>query len=137
MDGAEFDEFVLANMPSYIAINYQRVLKAQQPRERVNLIVHIYDLLLRTVTITLVSQYLDQDRSRVNDPDLNDLLLNQFSNYDLTLGTWQKIFFTAFNVYRGKANLFFMPELYDFYWDSSAVPHKRRLEMEQTIGRLT
>src|SRR5207302_848156 len=111
MEEADFNASILANMPYFIAVNYQRLLEAQQPRERVNFIVHIYDLLLRTVTITLVSQYLAQDRSRVNDPDLNDLLLNQFSNYDLTLGTWQKIFFTAFNVYRGKANLFFMPEL--------------------------
>ncbi len=137
MDGAGFDEFVLANMPSFIAVNYQRLLETQQPQERINLIVHIYDLLLRIVTIILVSQYLSQERSRVNDPFLNDLLLHKFSTYDLTLDTWQKIFFTAFNVYQGKAKLFFMPELYEFYWDSSAVPHRPRLAVGQTIERFT
>jgi hypothetical protein len=137
MDGAGFDEFVLANMPSFIAVNYQRLLEAQQPQERTNLIVHIYDLLLRIVTIILVSQYLSQERSRVNDPFLNDLLLHKFSTYDLTLDTWQKIFFTTFNVYQGKAKLFFIPELYEFYWDSSAVPHRPRLAVEQTIERFT
>src|SRR5258708_2065218 len=137
MEEADLNEFILTNMPYFIAVNYQRLLEAQQPQERVHLIVHIYDLLLRILTITLVSQYLSEDRSRVNDPFLNDLLLNKFSTYDLTLDTWQKIFFTAFNVYQGKAKLFFIPELYNFYWDTSVVPPRPRLDVKQTIERLT
>src|SRR5947207_13990388 len=89
MEDTDFHAFILANMPYFIAVNYQRVLEAQQAQERVNLIVHIYDLLLRTVTIILVSQYLSQDRSRVNDPFLNDLLLHKFPTDSLTLDIWQ------------------------------------------------
>jgi len=144
MKEADFNEFILANMPYFIAVNYQHLLEAQKPQERVNLIVHIYDLLLRTVTITLVSQYLrylSQDQSHVNNPDLkdlNDLLWNQFANDELTLDIWQDIFFAAFKFYRGsKAKLMFMPELYNFYWDTSAVPHTPGVEVVKTIKRLT
>jgi hypothetical protein len=55
MTRAEFDEFVLTCMPTFIAINYQRLLEAQDPQEQVALILHIYNLGLRALTINLVS----------------------------------------------------------------------------------
>jgi GTPase SAR1 family protein len=122
-------------MPSFVAVNYQRLLEAQQPQERVRLIVHFYDLLLRMLSIALVSQYLSQDRSRVNGPSLNDLLLNKFPT-DLTLDLWQRILFSAFEVYQGKANLFFLSELYGFYWNTMR-PHTSHPHVKQTIERLT
>jgi hypothetical protein len=140
MEEAGFDTSMLAKMPYFIAVNYQRLLEAQEPRERVNRIVYLYDLLLRTVTIILVSQYfihLSQDRVRVNNPYLNELLLEKFPAHSLTLDTWQKIFVEAFNAYQGKPSMFFMPELYGFYWDASTIPHQPRLEVEQAVGRLT
>src|SRR5579863_3432615 len=119
MDNAEFDEFVLANMPYFIAVNYQRLLETQNPQERVKLILHIYNLVIRTLTISLVSQYLIQDREDLNEPSLNDLLLHTFPTTFLTLDIWQKIFFTLLRVYKSKSNRLFMPELHDFYWDTS------------------
>lgn len=137
MEEADFNELILNNMPSFVAVNYQRLLEAQQPQERVRLIVHLYDLLLRMLTIALVSQYLENNKEdRVNDPYLNRLLLDRFPT-DLTVDLWQKILFSAFEVYEGKVNLFFMSELYDFYWNTSTEPHSRRLEVKQNIERLT
>jgi hypothetical protein len=50
MDGATFDKFILANMPHFIAMHYQRLLKTQQPQEQVELIVQIYNLVLRCIS---------------------------------------------------------------------------------------
>ena len=58
MNEAPFDTFILANMPHFIAMHYQKLLKAQQPQEQVKLTIQIYNLILRTLTIILVSQYL-------------------------------------------------------------------------------
>ncbi len=43
MPTTEFNEFVLTHMPTFIAINYQRLLKVQDPREQVEMILHIYN----------------------------------------------------------------------------------------------
>jgi hypothetical protein len=137
VEEADLNEFIVATMPYFIAVNYQHLLEAQKPRERVHHMIYLYDLVLRTVTITIVSQYLGQERSRVNDPHLNDLLLNQFPTHFLTLDTWQKIFFIALRAYEGKKKLFFMPELYDFYWDTSGASYHPRRDVEQTFEDLT
>lgn len=129
------DEFVLDNMPHFIAMNYQRLLAAQSPRERVELALHIYNLSLRILTISLVSQYLIRDKDRVSDPYLNQLLLQKFPH--LTLDAWHQLLFTTLRAYEGNQDLFFMPELYDFYWDTSTLPHRRRVEVERPFERLT
>ena len=133
----DFDRFMTSRMPSFIAINYQRLLEVRKAQERVNQIVHVYELVLRFMTITLISQYLLEDRSRVNDADLNNLLLNRFPSDSLTLDVWQGIFFTTFEVYVGKAKLLFMPELYGLYWDDSNPRHERRETTIRAFERLT
>ena len=135
MSDSVFDEFILVNMPHFIAVNYQRLLEAQAPRKRVELALHIYNLGLRALTIGVVSQYLIRDRERVADPYLNELLLQKFPH--LTLDAWQQLLFTSLKAYEGKRDLFFMPELYDFYWDTSSLPHRRRVEVEQPFDHLT
>jgi hypothetical protein len=122
-------------MPHFIAVNYQRMLEAPAARERVKRAVHVYDLGLRALTIALVSQYLIRDRGEVCDPYLNDLLLQKFPH--LTLDAWQQLFFASLKAYEGKRDFFFMPELYDFYWETSTLPHGRRAEVERPFERLT
>ena len=129
------DEMVLKTMPHFIAVNYRQLLGAEAARERVKLGLHIYNLGLRALTISVVSQYLIRDREKVSDPYLNELLLQKFPR--LTLDGWQQLLFASLKAYEGKRDLFFMPELYDFYWDISALPHRRRVEVEQPFHRLT
>ena len=117
MGPSDSDSQVLQSMPTLIARNYQAMLDARQPQQRVNRALHLYNLILRTLTITLVSEYLVHDKEAVRDPQLNDLLLHKFPH--LTLDAWQKILFTCLRAYEGKRDLFFMPELYDFYWDTA------------------
>jgi hypothetical protein len=131
----EFSEFVLSNMPYFISVNFQRLLEAETLQDRVKWMLHIYNLVLRALTLGLVSQYLTRDRDKVSDSYLNQLLLEKFPR--LTPDAWKMIFFASLKVYEGNRDLFFMPELYDFYWDTSTLPHQPRPEVEQPFERLT
>src|SRR5258708_4139050 len=135
MEEADFNEFIVANMPYLIAVNYQRLLEAQQPQEQVKLILHIYNLGLRALTINLVSQYLIRDKENMDDVYLSELLREKFDH--LTTGAWEEIFFTALRAYEGKQDLFFMPELHDFYWDTTTLPYRKRNEVKPPFDRLT
>ena len=130
-----FDEFVLHQMPDFVAVNYHRALLAKSPRERVECYLHLYTLVLRAPAIILVSQYLLYNRREVRDAYLNDLLWDDFPH--LTLDVWQKILFAALRAYHDKRDLFFMPELYDFYWDADSVPSRMRPDIERPFSRLT
>src|SRR2546421_268039 len=133
--GSDFNEFILTTMPYFIAVNYQRLLETQNPQEQVALILHIYNLGLRALTINLVSQYLFRDRDRVNDPYLDKLLEQKFPH--LTPDAWEEMLFKTLRTYEGHRDLFFMPELYDFYWDTSAYPHRSYAEVKRPFDRLT
>lgn len=132
---SDFDEFLLANMPYFIAVNYERLLKSQKSQEQVELILHIYNLGLRVLTVNLVSQYVFRDRDRVSDPYLDDLLAEKFPH--LTPDAWKEMLFKALRSYEGNQDLLFMPELYDLYWDTSTNPHRRRDEVKAPFDRLT
>ena len=135
MEEADPNAFILHNMPYFIAVNYQRVLEAQHPQEQVKLILHIYNLGLRALTSSLVNQYLIRDREKVNHSYLNNLLWEEFAQ--LTTSAWKKILFTVLRAYEGRQDLFFMPELHDFYWDTTASPYRMRSEVEAHFERLT
>jgi hypothetical protein len=135
MDRAEFDTFLLENMPYFIAINYKRLLETQDPQEQVTLILHIYNLGLRALTINLIAQYFFRDWDRVRDPDLDKLLKRKIPH--LTADAWEEILFAILETYKNNRNLFFMPELYDFYWDTSTYPHRERAQYLRVAQRHT
>ncbi|MFN8490354.1 MAG: hypothetical protein U0350_22390 [Caldilineaceae bacterium] len=135
MDHEKLDPAILERMPYFIAVNYQRLLEAETAQERVKLALHTYNLGLRALTIGLVSQYLVRDRDQVSDSYLNDLLAQKFPH--LTLDAWQQLLFATLRAYEGHGDLFFMAELYDFYWDTTVLPHKQRREVETLFSRLT
>lgn len=128
-------EYFVSKMPHFIAINYQRLQDEQSPQKQIEIGLHIYNLGLRILTLVLVSQYLIQDRDKVSDSYLNQLLQQKFPH--LTLDAWQQLFFSTLKAYEGKRDLLFIPELYDFYWDISTWPHKCRIDVELPYQRLT
>ena len=128
------NEFMLRGVPSFWAKNYQRVLEAGTAEEKVKRIGYLYSLIIRTLTITLVSQYVFRDKGTVRDKELNDLLLNKFPQ--LTSDAWLQIFFASVKAYKEKAEYLFMGELYDWYWDESVEPHRYRNEEEDALKRL-
>lgn len=136
MGDTEFDQLILSTMPHFIAVNYQRLLEANTPQEQVECALHIYNLGLRALTIGLVSQYITRDRDQVSDPYLNELILQKFPH--LTLDAWQQLLFTSLKVYEGNKSRLFVPELYDFYWDTSTSSrHTPRPDVERPFTRLS
>ena len=131
----EFDQFVLKSMPHFMAVEYQKLLDAETTQEKVLHALHMYELGLRALAMGVVSQYLIRDAQRVSDPGLNQLLLTKLPT--ATLDTWQRILFTTLRAYEGQRSLFFMPELYDFFWDRSTTPHQPRPGIDAPFTRLT
>ncbi len=135
MSQMEFDVDLQHGMPSFLARNYKALLETTSARDRTRLITRIYDLWLRMLTLTLVSQYLSHNRETLSDDRLNRLLEENFDS--LTIDGWQKAFFTAMEAYKGNRTLFFMPELYDFYWDTNSLPHTPSADVQHSFKRLT
>jgi hypothetical protein len=122
-------------MPHFIARGYEQLLNATTAGERVAHALHIYDLGLRVLTSSLVTQYLTRDLDSVYASSLTQLLARRFFN--LTSDVWPKLFFGTLQAYEGNKILLFMPELYDFFWDSSADPPRPRLEVREPFEQLT
>lgn len=135
MDHPNLNEFICQQMPHFLALNYRQAISTLMPEDRVRWVLHTYDLLLRLLTVVSVSQYLLRDREDITDPRLNELLLSRFPRF--TLDGWQQILFATLQTYEGKRELLFIEELYDVYWDSSVIPHRRRHEAERAFERLT
>lgn len=131
----ERDAFILQTMPHFIARGYQQLLNATTAGERVAHTLHIYDLGLRVLTSSLVTQYLTRDLDSVYASSLTQLLARRFFN--LTSDLWPKLFFGTLQAYEGNKVLLFMPELYDFFWDSSTDPPRPRREVRQPFDELT
>lgn len=91
------DALILQYAPYFIAENYQRLLSAKTSREQVYAVIHLFGLILRFLTICLVSQYLVKDRDKIEDTPLTELLSKKFSR--LTLYDWRELFFAILQVY--------------------------------------
>lgn len=132
---SEFDQFVLKSMPHFIAVQYRKLLESKTAEQKIRHALRVYEIGLRVLALGVVSQYLIRDAERVSDPALNQLLLTKLPN--ATLDIWQGILFSTLRAYEGLRRLFFMPELYDFFWDSSTMPHQPRQGIEAPFTRLT
>lgn len=132
---SEFNDPILAKMPHFISVSYQNMLTSHIPEDKLKWMLYIYKLGLRLFALISVSQYLILDRDKVSDPYFNELLLQKFPR--LTLDACQHIFFHTLQVYEGRQDYLFFPEIYDFYWNTEALPHVKKPEIEMLFNRLT
>lgn len=105
---------VLDEFPNFISNRYKKIFSTNDPELKLELIFELHDIILKTLSMGLVSQYLIRDKQSINDPYLNEIISKDL--YTGTLGTWFKIFFATLRVYKGQRDFFFIKELYDFYW---------------------
>lgn len=131
---SELDRLILTEYPYPIAVNYKRLLDEQDWEKKTQACIQVFEYGVRAIALGLISQYLIRDVEKVSDPQLNHLLLTRLSR--ATLGTWNDIFFKALQAYQDKRNLFFMPELYDLYWDISTSPHRPHKGIRAPFDRL-
>lgn len=131
----DFDRLVIEEYPYPVAVNYQRLLDADNWEYRTRKVIELFEYGLRTLTLSLISQYLIDDIYEVNNDHLNSLLLGSF--HQASLGTWVEVFFKSLAAYENKQNLLFTPEIYEVYWDTANETHKKRAGVRYPFQRLT
>lgn len=105
-------------LPSYLARNLEKVLNAETPEESCRSMRDVFSLLVRTVTISLVSQYLFQKKDRVQDDNLNHMLANNLP--ELSMDACLQLLFASVNALGNEPQNFFIQEIYELYWDTSS-----------------
>lgn len=134
MEYDDFDKFILSKMPSFIAQGYKKILLSQTAKDKTQAALYVFDLSIRSLAIGVVSQYLVRDRDKINDSYLDQMLSDKLPGG--TLKTWLDLFLLTLKVYVGNKDLFFVTELYDFYWDTSVSPHQPRVDLEKVLFEL-
>jgi len=122
-------------MPYFVAVQYKQMLDAPCAEGKVRGAIRVYELGIRTLALSIVSQYLMRDYDSVNDYELSQLLETKLPN--ATLNVWQRIFFLGIRAYGGQRDLLFVSELYDLYWDRSVDPPMPRPGVTDPFSRLT
>lgn len=110
----DLDELVLTEYPYPIALGYRRMLDAQDWPTKTHLAVNVFDFGMRTLALGLLNRYLSRDVKEINDPKLNDLILQKMAR-PKSLGDWKELFFASLRAYENRRERFFIPELYDLY----------------------
>jgi len=119
----ELERLIVEEFPYPIAVNYHRLQELTNWKDKTDHVIHIFDFLLRTLCLALISQYLIVDR------DISDSYLNQLLNDNLpapTLGKLNEIFFTTLRLYnKYPKKRLFIPELYSFFDEKSPQKLKK------------
>ncbi|RIL11552.1 hypothetical protein DCC79_04535 [bacterium] len=127
--------WIIDSLPHFIAVNYRLYVEATLPRERVRYAAKVYELGLRALAFGMASQYLVRDREVVNNAVLNDLLPKELPKGNVT--ALQTILFETLKAYRDHRDRFFVPELYDFYWDMTSGEPYERQGLTEPFDRMT
>jgi len=135
VDQQEFDRRILEEYPHFLSVAYGRLLRAEGWREKVKEVMRLYELGARLLVLAVVGQYLLRDLEQVKNEHLNRMLEKEF--FQRThLGVWQEILFAAMDAYRGGRGLFFVPELYDLFWDYREDPPRGREAVREHLQAL-
>jgi hypothetical protein len=129
------DNLILTEYPYPIAVNYRILLDAGNSEQVTRKALAIFEDGLRITTLCLLNQYLVRDAEAVTYRPLDETLQENLPR--ATLGQLREFLFLCLEAYKGKRNRFFMPELYDFYWDTSVTPQQQRVGVKEPFARLT
>jgi hypothetical protein len=128
------DQLILTEYPYPIAVSYRKLLDTKGGEESHRRCIEVFEYGLRTVTLGLLSQYLGPHASRVRYAALDTHLYQKLK--EASLGDWVDFLFDGLRAYGGKRELLFMPELYDFYWNTSKTPLEPRGNLKPPFERL-
>jgi hypothetical protein len=110
-----FDQLVLNEFPYPIALAYQRLLDTDDPAEQAEFCRQTFYFGIRAISFGLVIQYLKAPPNAVNDTQLNEDIQEHLKAPRTQ--QWISLLDSVLRAYRDHAELFFIPELYDLYWD--------------------
>jgi hypothetical protein len=112
------DRGLVERLPQFIAVNYQAMLDAPDEESIVRYGLLAFDRMLRFLTVYMTSQEFNtNDPRQVTDRAITKRVSGLF--FDSDIKKWHEILVSFFGVYKGKRDLLFIPELYDFYWEST------------------
>jgi hypothetical protein len=130
----DLEQFILTRMPHFIAIHYQRMLDGETLITRIEETLRTFELGLRALSSILVGQYVLRDLEKVHNDELNKFLVDRLPTTNLDV--WQKILFQTLKVYENAPDLFFVSELYHFYWDTTGQTPRPRANIENPFKQL-
>ena len=94
IDKKELVQIILNEFPFPIAVSYQKIIDQETWKEKVESAVRVFDYLLRTLCLVVISQYLVYDRGKdFSDSDLNEKLRSKLPT--ASFGIWFDILFST------------------------------------------
>jgi hypothetical protein len=135
---SDLEHIILDSFPYPIAVRYRGMLDVESFEERARRAIDVYEASLRALTLGILGKYMRLDLEVINDSKLTRCASDLFGRGRRApaLGTWKTAFFTGLKAYKDHRDLFFMPELYDFYWDTSSSPHRAKKKIQGPFDEL-
>lgn len=127
-----FEHKVLYTFPYPVAVRYRRLVDADSYEEKSEAAISVYEAVLRSVTLGVLAEYVQQDRSLEAGARLLDLAW-KLVEHPQSLGTWTDVFLETMQILRGQREQFFIKELYDLYWDFQAKPSRYQDELRDDL----
>lgn len=116
---------ITAVFPSPIAINFATAIDEDRSwQERIDACFTCFEVGVRSLVLGLLAGYVDQSKM-VDDARLMSLLRRLD---ELQLTVWINLFNTSMQAYKGLRTQFFVPELYDAYWEESAPTMSQQID---------
>lgn len=135
---SDLDSIVLNEFPHFLATRFKLMLDTTSFQLKVSHALSFFEVGLRTFTLGILSQYLYRDLALINDPVVNNtaLTLMQGGKKKPALGDWNRLFFSLLTAYESHRERFFMPQLYDFYWNTTKDSDQKRPGVRKAFDKL-
>jgi len=131
--GANLDEVILLYFPTSISVIYQRLLMEERWQIKTQLALDLFEVWMKSVTLQMLIQYLDQDIQSLNN-EASDKLKGEVTKiYKPSLGDIVNLFFRLLETYKGNSGLLFMPELYGIQWEGETKISNARDDFDALI----
>lgn len=130
----DLNKLVTEEFPYPIAFHYRELLKIKDWEKKTRKGIYIFEITVRAITCYVLSEYLIEDLENINNPEFDRLLLKRLGQ--ASLGQWVGFLFDCLATYQDKREQFFIPELYDFYWDTAKTPHRKKEGVRNPFLRL-
>ncbi len=132
------DEIVLDEFPYPVAHAYRRLLDTDNLSEQANICLQVFHFSIRAIAFAVIIKYLMEPPEASNSIELNAGIREHLKKAPTMY--WLKLLQLALQAYRDKYADFFMPELYELYWDRSGIePVERKApwELMDEMARLS
>jgi hypothetical protein len=112
----KLDNNIINSFPTPIAVLYNKLLQEERWELKTGLALELFEVWMKSVTLQMLIQYLDQDIKILKDGEADKLNAKIKQIYKPSLGQIVDLFFSLLKVYRDHPELLFMKELHGIQW---------------------